>query len=77
MQIVHTYFESGITFFTNLIYNAIKYGASNGNVAPFDGHNAILRLSAIQQVSYADEDGYEKFWSESYVSEDSDMSLRL
>lgn len=77
MQVVHTYFENGITFFTNLIYTAIKYTVSNGDVAPFVGHNAILRWSAIQQVSYQDEDGYDKFWSESHVSEDFDMSLRL
>ncbi|KAF2157309.1 hypothetical protein K461DRAFT_218615 [Myriangium duriaei CBS 260.36] len=77
MQVVHTYFENGITFFTNLIYTAIRYTVSNGDVAPFVGHNAILRWSAIQQVSYVDEDGYEKFWSESHVSEDFDMSLRL
>jgi hypothetical protein len=77
MQVVNTYFENGITFFTNLIYTAIRYTVSNGDVAPFVGHNAILRWSAIQQVSYTDEDGYEKFWSESHVSEDFDMSLRL
>lgn len=77
MQVVHTYFENGITFFTNLIYTAIRYTVSNGDVAPFVGHNAILRWSAIQQVSYVDEDEYEKFWSESHVSEDFDMSLRL
>ncbi|PBP22111.1 hypothetical protein BUE80_DR006943 [Diplocarpon rosae] len=77
MQVVHTYFENGITFFTHLIYAAIRYTVANGDVAPFVGHNAILRWSAIQQVSYQDEDGYEKFWSESHVSEDFDMSLRL
>ncbi|KAH0541792.1 hypothetical protein FGG08_003747 [Glutinoglossum americanum] len=77
MQVVNTYFENGITFFTNLIYTAIRYTVANGDVAPFVGHNAILRWSAIQQVSYMDEDGYEKFWSESHVSEDFDMSLRL
>ncbi|KAK5090282.1 hypothetical protein LTR05_000454 [Lithohypha guttulata] len=77
MQVVNTFFENGITFFTNMIYTAIKYTVSNGDVAPFVGHNAILRWSAIQQVSYMDEDGYEKFWSESHVSEDFDMSLRL
>lgn len=77
MQVVNTYFENGITFFTNLIYSAIKYTVANGDVAPFVGHNAILRWAAIQQVSYTDEDGYEKFWSESHVSEDFDMSLRL
>lgn len=47
MQVVHTYFENGITFFTNLIYSAIRYTVSNGDVAPFVGHNAILRWSAI------------------------------
>ncbi|KAH7090387.1 glycosyl transferase family group 2-domain-containing protein [Paraphoma chrysanthemicola] len=69
--------HNSITFFTNLIYTAISYTVSNGDVAPFVGHNAILRWSAIQQVSYFDEDNYEKFWSESHVSEDFDMSLRL
>jgi hypothetical protein len=46
-------------------------------VSPFVGHNALLRWSALQQVSYTDDDGYDKFWSESHVSEDFDMSLRL
>lgn len=77
MQVTNTYFENGITFFTNMVYDAIRYTVANGDVAPFVGHNAILRWSAIQQVSYVDEDGYEKFWSESHVSEDFDMSLRL
>ncbi|KAK3345106.1 glycosyl transferase family group 2-domain-containing protein [Neurospora tetraspora] len=77
MQVVHTYFENGITFFTNLISSAIRYTVSNGDVAPFVGYNAILRWSAIQQVSYGDEDGYEKLWSESHVSEDFDIALRL
>ncbi|KAL9629118.1 MAG: hypothetical protein Q9164_007014, partial [Protoblastenia rupestris] len=77
MQVQHDYFENGITFFTNMIYSAIRYTVSNGDVAPFVGHNALLRWSAIQQVAYMDEDGYEKFWSESHVSEDFDMSLHL
>ena len=77
MQVQHDYFENSITFFTNLIYSAIRYTVSNGDVAPFVGHNALLRWSAIQRTGYVDEDGYEKFWSESHVSEDFDMSLRL
>lgn len=77
MQVVHTYFENGITFFTDLIYTAIRYTVANGDVAPFVGHNAVLRWAAVQQVSYRDDDGYDKFWSESHVSEDFDMSLRL
>ena len=86
MQVVHTYFENGITFFTDLIYTAIRYTVSNGDVAPFVGHNALLRWSAIQSVSFHDASESEntstptttpKFWSESHVSEDFDMSLRL
>jgi cellulose synthase/poly-beta-1,6-N-acetylglucosamine synthase-like glycosyltransferase len=55
----------------------MRYSASNGDVAPFIGHNAVMRWSALQHVSYEDEDGYQKFWSESHVSEDFDMSIRL
>ncbi|TVY55817.1 hypothetical protein LCER1_G005121 [Lachnellula cervina] len=77
MQVTDSFFENGVTFFTNLIYTAIRYGVANGDVSPFVGHNAILRWSALQEVSYKDEDGYDKFWSESHVSEDFDMSLRL
>ena len=64
-------------FFTNLIYTAIKFAVANGDIAPFVGHNAVLRWSAIQETGYRDEDGYEKYWSESTVSEDFDMALRL
>jgi hypothetical protein len=77
MQVTDSFFENGITFFTNLIYTAIRYTVANGDVSPFVGHNAILRWSALQAVSFEDEDGYEKYWSESHVSEDFDMSLRL
>jgi hypothetical protein len=67
-----------VTWFTNLIYSAITFAVACGDACPFVGHNAILRWSAIQEAaSYTDEDGYEKFWSESHVSEDFDMSLRL
>lgn len=55
----------------------MRYSASNGDVAPFIGHNAVMRWSALQQVSYKGKDGYQKFWSESHVSEDFDMSIRL
>ncbi|CAL3967651.1 unnamed protein product [Diplocarpon coronariae] len=77
MQVTTSFFENGISFFTNLIYSAICYTVANGDVSPFVGHNAILSWSALQQVAYEDEEGYEKFWSESHVSEDFDISLRL
>lgn len=76
MNVSDTFFEMGITFFTNLIYTAIRFAVANGDVAPFVGHNAILRWSAIQDISYQ-ENGVEKFWSEATVSEDFDMALRL
>jgi membrane glycosyltransferase len=78
MNITNTFFENGITFFTNMIYSMIKFAVANGDVAPFVGHNAMLRWSALQGVSYdCEQDSFEKFWSESTVSEDFDMSLRL
>jgi hypothetical protein len=42
MNVTDSFFEAGITFFTNLIYTAIQYAVANGDVAPFVGHNAIL-----------------------------------
>ncbi|KXT09585.1 hypothetical protein AC579_8611 [Pseudocercospora musae] len=78
MNVTDSYFEKGITFFTNLIYTAIKFAVANGDVAPFVGHNAVLRWSALQAIGYeCKHDGREKFWSEDTVSEDFDMALRL
>ena len=77
MNVTTSFFENGITFFTNLVYTNIKYAVANGDVAPFVGHNAILRWSAIQDISYQGDDGTEKYWSEETVSEDFDMALRL
>ncbi|KAI4212163.1 MAG: hypothetical protein LQ351_005032 [Letrouitia transgressa] len=76
MNVTTSFFENCITFFTNLVYTNIKYAVANGDVAPFVGHNAILRWSAIQDIAY-DQDGTEKYWSEETVSEDFDMALRL
>jgi cellulose synthase/poly-beta-1,6-N-acetylglucosamine synthase-like glycosyltransferase len=62
--------------FTNLVYTAIQFAVANGDIAPFVGHNAVLRWSAIQDIAYT-EDGVEKWWAETTVSEDFDMALRL
>ncbi|KAG8215893.1 glycosyl transferase family group 2-domain-containing protein [Butyriboletus roseoflavus] len=63
--------ESGST-------KCISVGCANGEVAPFVGHNAFLRWSAIQDAAFIDPaDGKHKIWSESNVSEDFDMALRL
>jgi hypothetical protein len=78
MQVSWDYFENGITYFTNLVYTAIRFSVGSGEVAPFVGHNAFLRWEAVQSVANApDEEGYVCFWSESHVSEDFDIALRL
>ncbi|KAH7361929.1 glycosyl transferase family group 2-domain-containing protein [Plectosphaerella cucumerina] len=68
-----------VTWFTNLIYTAITFSVAQGDIPPFVGHNAVLRWSAIQDAASYEckDDGFEKFWSESHVSEDFDMALRL
>lgn len=66
-----------VTWFTNLIYTAITYAVACGDACPFVGHNAMLRWQALQDAASYEEDGYEKYWSESHVSEDFDMALRL
>lgn len=81
MNVTTSFFEKGITFFTNLVYTAIQFAVANGDVAPFVGHNAILRWSAIQDIAYVEPDGSgitaEKYWAETTVSEDFDIALRL
>ncbi|KAJ4481261.1 glycosyl transferase family group 2-domain-containing protein [Lentinula aciculospora] len=78
MQVAHHFFENGIAHFTRRINKCISMGCANGEVAPFVGHNAFLRWSAIQDAAFIDpDDGVKKLWSESNVSEDFDMALRL
>ncbi|CAL1710811.1 unnamed protein product [Somion occarium] len=77
MQVAHHYFENGIAYFTRRINKCISFACANGEVAPFVGHNAFLRWKAIQDAAFVDKDGQEKIWSESNVSEDFDMALRL
>ncbi|EGN97387.1 hypothetical protein SERLA73DRAFT_92477 [Serpula lacrymans var. lacrymans S7.3] len=78
MQVAHHFFENGIAHFTRRINKCISFGCSNGEIAPFVGHNAFLRWSALQDAAFIDtEDGVKKIWSESNVSEDFDMALRL
>ena len=76
LQVVNNAFENGISYFTNLIYTSIQFAVGNGDCAPFVGHNTFVRWAAIQSISW-EEDGVTKFWSDSHVSEDFDISLRL
>ncbi|KAL8278286.1 hypothetical protein RQP46_009318 [Phenoliferia psychrophenolica] len=72
------YFESGIAFFTQIVNFSISWTVANGNSAPFVGHNAFLRWSALQHQSFIDPtDNKRKIWSESHVSEDFVMTTNL
>jgi hypothetical protein len=77
MQVAHNVFENGITYFTNLIYTSIQFAVGSGDCAPFVGHNTFIRWKAVQSISWVEDDGRTRFWSESHVSEDFDVSLRL
>jgi hypothetical protein len=77
MQVAFHYFENGIAHFTRRINKCISLACANGEIAPFVGHNAFLRWSALQEAAFIDTDGVSKIWSENNVSEDFDMALRL
>ncbi|KAH7031442.1 glycosyl transferase family group 2-domain-containing protein [Microdochium trichocladiopsis] len=78
MQVTHSWFENAITYFTNLVYKAIAFSVGNGDMAAFVGHNAFLRWKALQSIRFKSDDGTrDLFWSESHVSEDFDVALRL
>jgi hypothetical protein len=38
MQVVHNYWENGITYFTRLIYASITYAVAAGDTGPFVGY---------------------------------------
>lgn len=78
VKVVGDYFENGIAYFTDLVYSAIRYSTSAGEVAPFVGHNAFLRWQAIQAVGTTNEEtGFVTYWSECHVSEDFEISLKV
>lgn len=79
LRVDDNYWEDMLAHFTHLLYSVfIPMGTACGEPSPLVGHNATLNWKAVQQVSCFDENlGYRKFWSESHVSEDFDLSLRL
>ncbi|KAI9457224.1 glycosyl transferase family group 2-domain-containing protein [Lactarius psammicola] len=79
MQVANHYFENGIAHFTRRINKCISMACANGEIAPFVGHNAFLRWSALQDAAFEDpgDNNKKKIWSEANVSEDFDMALRL
>ncbi|KAG1733862.1 glycosyl transferase family group 2-domain-containing protein [Suillus paluster] len=56
LQVANHYFENAIAFFTRRINKCISMMCANGEVAPFVGHNAFLRWSALQDAVFVDGD---------------------
>ena len=89
MQVANHFFENGMAFFTRLLQVNISMAVASGNggsfhrclltiVAPFVGHNAFLRWSALQECAQVDDfDGAARVWSECHVSEDFQVALNL
>ncbi|KAK7469308.1 hypothetical protein VKT23_003792 [Stygiomarasmius scandens] len=78
LKVAHHYFEDAMAYLTRRITRTISMACANGEVPPFMGHNAFLRWKALQDAAFMDSaDGQEKIWSDSNVSEDFDMALRL
>lgn len=75
------FFERCIAFFTRLVNFSISYAIANGDVAPFMGHNAYLRWSAMKEIAKTvqlpNEKTQLKIWSEDHVSEDFVMALDM
>ena len=78
LQVANHFFENGMKFFTDTLQIGISLMVSNGDVAPFVGHNAFLRWAALQECAKVDPyDGQKRIWSESHVSEDFEVSLTV
>ncbi|ORY80976.1 putative glucans biosynthesis glucosyltransferase H [Protomyces lactucae-debilis] len=75
-QVVNNFWEDCMAHFTRFVTTAMMWSCANGDVAPFVGHNAFLRWSAIQELGW-EIDGRNYWWSEEHVSEDFELSLKL
>ncbi|ETI23905.1 hypothetical protein G647_05712 [Cladophialophora carrionii CBS 160.54] len=77
-QVSGDFFENGATYFAKMCYAQIRFQVSNGECAPFVGHNAFVRWKALQDVGIDTGDpNYVMYWSEYHISEDFNMSIRL
>lgn len=76
------FFEKSLAYFMRFVYFFISWQTATGEVAPFVGHNAFIRKSALSELaeeslSNKNSEGLIKPWSEETVSEDLDLGLRL
>jgi len=80
MLIKHDYWENMIGHFTNSLYqDVLTFVTSSGSAVPLVGHNAFIRWEAMKKSSWTDDTDFQriKIWSETNVSEDFHLSLKL
>ena len=77
LKVANNFWEDGMAYLNEIVYRSIRFACACGDVAPFVGHNAFLRWSAVQELEYTDASGRMKWWAEDKVSEDFELSLRL
>jgi cellulose synthase/poly-beta-1,6-N-acetylglucosamine synthase-like glycosyltransferase len=94
MKTTNTFWESFISHFTRMIYEySILISSAGGNLAPFVGHNALIRKVAMYDTckNFVSGDSFEmcidrfrnceytypRVWSEKNVSEDFRLFLRF
>lgn len=75
-KVVNNYWEDCMAYFTMFVANSMRFMTAGGEVCPFIGHNAFLRWSAVQEIG-VESDGKRRWWSESHVSEDFELSMKL
>ncbi|ORY82425.1 glycosyl transferase family group 2-domain-containing protein [Protomyces lactucae-debilis] len=72
----NNFWEMAMAHFTRSNYFGTRYVVASGDATPFFGHNAFLRWSAMDSIANTNS-GERQWWSESHVSEDFEMSLKL
>jgi cellulose synthase/poly-beta-1,6-N-acetylglucosamine synthase-like glycosyltransferase len=60
MQVVHNYWENGITYFTRLIYASITYAVAAGDIGPFVGYPFQHTLLTLVTTLLSDGRPYKK-----------------
>ncbi|ORY80971.1 glycosyl transferase family group 2-domain-containing protein [Protomyces lactucae-debilis] len=71
------FWEMGMAHFIRMVFFGIRYTVAGGDLAPFLGHNAFLRWSAVAEVAREGLNGELHWWSEDHVSEDFELAMRL
>ena len=68
-----SYFERGISYFTEIIYSSIGLLCAGGDISPLVGHNVLIRWDYLLKLKNL----HGSFWNEETVSEDFDAAIKF